>query len=371
MLLGIGARAWAQEQSFSVSGFVSATLYAQQHLTGFADGPRMEWTTQELSEDPWFLSGDIGNTRLRFTWRGPEVKNGWKVSAALEADFYGFRGGEPFGDEQPNLRARLAFVDISNGTTTLRIGQFWSPLFGEVPASLSHIAFPLGYGSAGTVGWRYPGIFLYHQAAPNVQLQFAVMEGSGWVPAGGAGGISDGNAALFPQIEARINVSGKSDNFKWRGYLAGHFDQKDANGAGKADMDNYSGWLIQVGGQIQPGQFTLHGNAYYGRGMGNQFAHITQPGDVQGFGGWLQAGIALSPEWSLWVFYGIDDPDEDQFRRDTGGALTRWKNQMLVGMLRYSLGRYALGLEVIRTMTDYADGTRSANQIALSIFYRI
>src|SRR5256885_2989102 len=45
-------------------------------------------------------------------------------------------GNPPFGDEQPQMRIRFAYVDLSNGRTTVRIGQYWSPLFGETPVSL-------------------------------------------------------------------------------------------------------------------------------------------------------------------------------------------------------------------------------------------
>ena len=85
------------------------------------------------------------------------------------------------------MRVRFAFVDLSNGRTTIRVGQFWAPLFGEVPVSLTHLAFPLGYGATGMVGRRYPGVFLYHDLTPgkplSVQLQVAA------IPAPGGGAV--------------------------------------------------------------------------------------------------------------------------------------------------------------------------------------
>src|SRR6266576_3116857 len=83
----------------------------------------------------------------------------------LEADFFGAFSATPappFADEQPQLRIRFAYADLTNGRTTIRFGQFWSPLFGEVPVSVTHVAFPLGYGATGMIGWRFPGLYLYH-----------------------------------------------------------------------------------------------------------------------------------------------------------------------------------------------------------------
>ena len=31
-----------------------------------------------------------------------------------------------------------------------------------MPVSVTHLAFPLGYGATGMIGWRFPGVFLYH-----------------------------------------------------------------------------------------------------------------------------------------------------------------------------------------------------------------
>jgi len=43
-----------------------------------------------------------------------------------------------------------------------------------------------------------------------------------------------------------------------------------------------SAWGIEAGGNIAPGKLTVHGNFYYGKALGQQFAHITQT--TQGHG---------------------------------------------------------------------------------------
>src|SRR5437773_9114923 len=129
----------------------------------------------QATTDKVFTDGDVRNTRINFTFAAGPVLGKWFPRATLESDFFGaFNGNPPFGDEQPQMRIRFAYVDLTNGRTTLRIGQFWSPMFGEVPVSVTHLAFPLGYGATGMVGWRFPGVFVYHDVTPSKPLTVQV-----------------------------------------------------------------------------------------------------------------------------------------------------------------------------------------------------
>src|SRR5439155_1615104 len=140
--------------------------------------------------------------------------------ATVEVDFFGaFNGSPPFGDEQPQMRGRVIYADLTNGRTTVRIGQDWSPSFAETPVSLTHIAFPLGYGASGKIGWRFPGVFLFQDlsatGAPlTVQLQLAAMKGSGPIAPGNARDtaavIGTVESSGLPQLEAKLNDAKRS-----------------------------------------------------------------------------------------------------------------------------------------------------------------
>jgi len=72
----------------------------------------------------------------------------------------------------------------------------------------------------------------------------------------------------------------------------------------------------------------------------------------------------------VWVFYGIDDPDDD----DADEGLLRLDNQIVAAMVRYRVKQYAVGLEWFRAMTDHSVplfGERevNGNQFALSVRY--
>src|SRR6266566_7343906 len=205
-------------ETLTISGFINASFFNDRGVFGaFGQGQNAEWAAQvQPGVSQGFMDGDVRNTRIRFEFAGQPVMGKWAPKGVIEADFFGaFNGVPPFGDEQPQLRGRLLYADLTNGRSTLRIGQYWSPLFAEVPVSLSHIAFPLGYGATGMIGWRFPGIFWYQDLSAAgkpmaMQLQVAVMKASG--PAVGAIDnaspdlIGNGEASGLPQLEARLNL---------------------------------------------------------------------------------------------------------------------------------------------------------------------
>jgi outer membrane protein OmpA-like peptidoglycan-associated protein len=375
-----------------IRGFLSASVFAQDQNFTFGNGQNTEWPAPpEFTRDKWFSGGDVRNTRLTLAFNGPKVakESNWRLGGQLEMDFFGgFTGTGAFEDEQPKPRIRLAFADIGNGRTTIRIGQFWSPLFGNVPVSTSHLAFPLGYGS-GMPGWRFPGIFWYQALSPKdakvtSEFQLAVMAGSwdrcvggtvdGNCPTGGANAninsLSAGNAG-FPQLEGRFNLGGKAGKGSWGIYVVGHWDQKDLSGANASiSNDKLDGWIGEFGARYQFGGFLIHGNVYTSESAGHQFTAITQFGDFKSTGGWIQAGYDFTPNWGVFGFYAIDDPDDDETLRVLANA-ARLKNQIFTGMLRWKTGPYALGLEYLHA--ELESGTAKVktkgNQVILSALY--
>src|SRR5438094_1691565 len=179
-------------ETLTIGGFISATLFNDRGLfSSFGQGKKAEIAAAPANQpavNQGIFDGDVRNTRINFTFNGAPVLGKWAPRATIEADFFGaFNGVPPFGDEQPQFRVRHAFVDLSNGRTTLRIGQYWAPLFGEtaafIPVSVTHIAFPVGLG-ASMIGWRFPGVFLFHDLTPSpnplkLQLEVAALKGSG------------------------------------------------------------------------------------------------------------------------------------------------------------------------------------------------
>jgi hypothetical protein len=396
----------ANKGSLTIKGFVIASLFTQDANFTFGNGQNAQFPSAEFDTDEWTWGGDVRNTRITLDWQGPAVGD-MKFNGLVEADFFGgFNGTGAFSDEQPVPRLRLAYADMNFGKSTVRVGQFWSPMFGNVPASPTHVAFPLGYGSAGMVGWRFPGVAYYYNFGGDgikTKLSLAAMRGSWSGPGGNLDNNGAGEAGM-PQLEARLDFSGKN----WNIYVVGHWDEKDLSGPGaSAPKDSLSGEALEVGAKVTMGVFTLQGNAYSGSAIGQQFGHITQFGDISGWGGWLQGSVKVGKNWSLNAFYGLDDPkDKDVMatianpalgRDDDGDFLPtpvstsplagRVKNEQIALSAMYSSGPYVFGIEWLNASLDgrgkttsLVDGApvtvvnsasnREGNQLSFSAWYK-
>lgn len=379
----------ANKGTLTVKGFVIASLYAQDANFAFGNGQNAEFPTGEYATDEITYGGDVRNTRLTLDWKGPEVANGAKFGGLVEMDFFGGFAGGAFTDEQPNPRLRLAYVDVTKGDTTIRIGQAWSPFFGNVPVSPTHVAFPLGYGSAGMVGWRFPGLFVYHNFSKNTKLTLAAMRGS-WNDSSVTFGNGAGESGT-PQFEARLDFTAGPLNL----YVVGHYDQKDCNLVGDTGgnvcgygytKDTLDGTAVEVGAKATFGKFSLAGNVYQGTAIGQQFGQITQFADISGWGGWLQGSLKFTPQWSANLFYGMEKPDSDDvfasIAPPTGAtaARARSENEMIAASVMYSSGPYVFGVEWLNDKVTLAGKTSAGgeasdisltgNQLSFSAWYK-
>ena len=367
-------------ESLEIHGLVSTSFFLQDQSFGFSNGQNGTFIAdQEKTDDPWFLGGDSRNTRLRLDLSGLPVEGQWEASAHVEVDFFGgFKGTGAFSDEQAQIRLRHAYVELDRGKTSVVLGQTWAPLLGYVPASVSHIAFPLGYGSAGVVGWRFPGVQLIQELKSSESLsatmRFAAMRGSWSGPGDNLASESAGEAAAFPQLEARLDLQGKSAGFSWSTYTVAHIDKKDLSGteSPRGDEDELYGQALQIGGRVNVKKVTLQGNAYKGRAIGHQLGQLTQFGDIGSVGAWGQIGYRFTSRWGGWFFMGYGDPDDGEIRAlETTGRL---RNRSLAGMIRYDAGPLSLGLEWLGNRTEWTEAdspvrVRKGNQFALSALY--
>jgi hypothetical protein len=374
----------SQNVSISVRGIFSGSLYAQDATFGTGNGQKAQYVTGEVAD--WFHGGDVRNMRLTLGLTGPEIKTGWRGNATFEMDFFGaFTSGGNFGDEQPQPRLRLAYVDLTTGRNTWRVGQDWSLTLGNIPQSTSHVGFPLGWGSGGFIGWRFMQVKMIRTlSAPNAptttRLQVALLKGS-WNDGETGGGDdtpTEGERSLMPQIEGRVDFS----SARWSAYVAGHVDTKDSiNVAG----DKLTSWALEGGFSTTRGDLSIQGNAHVSRGMGHQFAQIVQFGDIGGWGAWAQVGYNLSPRWGVWGFYGTERPNENDLTTIPAAEVTdatgapiavaarRFSSWLFVPMIRYRSGPYALGLEWLHNDVQVGPSannkTRSGNQVLLSARY--
>ena len=360
--------------TLTLHGMISATAFAQDQNFSFGNGQNAEFPIPpEATVDRWFGGADVRNTRLTLLIGGPCIGGDWRVGGTVEMDFFGGNNGTgPFAGQQPVPRLRLAFAEIGNGRTTIQIGEQWAPLWGNIPVSLSHIAFPLGWDSGGLIGWRYPGLFVTQALTPkdapvDLSVQAAVMSG-GWDGPDSNVNFGEAGNATWPQFELRFNLSGKAGEGTWSAYVVGHVDGKDLSGAGESEPnDKLTGTAIEVGAKFLQGPFLIQGNGYTGHAIGQQFASIMQFGRIQSEGGWVQVGYDLTKHWSLFAWGGMDNPKDSDALQAFGDA-ARLKNIMYSGMLRWRSGPFAVGIEYLHsTLTSGPDRVETdGQQLALS-----
>ncbi len=368
----------ASSQEVRLRGFVNGSFLYQDADFGPGNAHRALFVAQE--RDDWFHLWDVRSTRLAVDITGVTLFDDWRANGTVETDFHGaFGAGAPYGDEQPQLRLRLAFADLTNGRTTLRIGQQWSLTQGNIPVSTTHTGFVAGWGTAGVIGWRFPGVSLSQvlsppRAATTAEIQLAVLRGSWSKPTPGPAleTLPPGPADFgVPQLEARLNLRGATGAGNWGIYLVGHYDQKDFEKAGATPPPGVetalSSWAAQAGARFAADNVTLHGNVYTGRAMGHHFGHFAVLGDIASWGAWGQVGVDITRRWSIWTMVGFENPDVDDMVAAGGD---QEQGLLVLPMLRYQAGPYQLGLEWFHNRIDLAgDETRTGNQVAVSMMF--
>lgn len=403
--------------TFAFKGFISGSLYAQDAvllgagqgalIAAEAGGPT--GVRPQPAHDRLVLAGDVRQSRLNFSVKGPAVLGGAIPTGVVELDFFGGYSGGNFGDESVFPRLRLAYIDAAWPSSTLRVGQFHNLVIGFLPASAGHIGFPYAYGS-GLVGWRSPGVtFLHKRSMGNVNVELGLqMNRNSWndaIAAGGSGqavcgsdqappaqncapyGMSFGEAGL-PQFEARVALTSGTRPAAWplfpagdwAIFLSGHWDQKDISGVGASSPGGELTTLVAQGGaraSIGPVHLMVHG--WMGKNAGSLLGNLIQTQsatafkDVNAFGAFAQVGYSLTDQLAVWAYLGTERPDEVQAIE---AKFSRLQNTTATGMISYKDGPYALGLEWIHYWTRHNNaaapqlsGTVSANQVISSVTY--
>jgi hypothetical protein len=368
--------------SVALHGFVNATAFSQDKSFTFGNGQNAEFPKPGSTGR---LSGvDVRNTRFWLDFKGSKFTENWNGAGRIEMDFFGgFNGTGAFSQQQPNPRLRQAYMDLINPSSgsTVRIGQQWDLMIqlDNLANSLSHIAFPLGYGT-GLIGWRFPGVVwmqdLNHGTdGPKWRLDLGAFNGSWNGPGDNVNYLTAANAGFRPQLEARLHVEGKD----WLAYLAGHYSKIDLKGVGGGEptpvKSSINSEVIEVGGKWHPGPWVLTANVYTGKGHGQIFGDLVQFGDIQDTGGYLQAGYHFTPNWSGYAYYGYSKPDRKDVIAWLGhGATGLLKSRQAALSLQYSAGAYDLGVEWIYDKLDSTpDGVTTkktnGNQVSLSALY--
>jgi len=368
----------------TLHGFIDATAFSQNKSFTFGNGQNAEYP---IPGSRGTLSGvDVRNTRFWLDFSGAKVVGDWVGGGHLEMDFFGGNNGTgPYSQEQPLPRLRQAYMVLENPLTgsSFKIGQMWDLMFplDDLPNSLSHIAFPLGYGS-GIIGWRFPGIVFsqdlnHGSTGPQWRLDVGAFEGTWNGPGTPVNYLSAGNAGFRPQIEARLHVEQPKE---WMLFAAAHWSQINLAGVGGTEATpvkrQFASEAFEVGGQWTPGQWVLRSVAYTGRGIGQIFGDLSQFGDIKDTGAYVMGGYKFTSNWSANVFYAFSKPNSnDVVRWLNHGSTGLLKDRQVAANLQYTVGDYAFALEWIHAVLNSTSNgvnrvTTSGNQVNVSAYYK-
>ncbi|HEX5306536.1 MAG TPA: hypothetical protein VFW82_10665 [Dyella sp.] len=368
----------------ALHGFVDATAFSQDKAFTFGNGQNAEFPNPGTHGRNTGV--DIRNTRFWLDFAGAKFNDNWSGGGRIEMDFFGgFNGAGAYSISQPTPRLRQAYMDLKNASSgsTVRIGQQWDLLFpiDNIPASVTHIAFPLGYGT-GMIGWRFPGVVwmqdLNHGAdGPKWRLDLGGFNGNWSGPGDNINYLTAGNAGFRPQLQARLHVQDKD----WLAYFVAHYAQIDLRGVDGTAATPIATTIdsegFEVGGNWHPGNWMFKGNIYSGKGLGQVFGGLVQFGDIQETGGYLQAGYKFTPNWSANAFYSYAKPKRSDVVEWLGrGSVGRLQNREAALNLIYTSGAYELGLEYMYSKLDTtsaantsATNSTKGSQVSLSAKY--
>ncbi len=371
------------DTTIKMNGFFSTSLFVQDQEFVFGNGQNAELPSTSNSNN---LSGvDIRNSRVWWTISGATLSNGWTTGGRLEADFFGgFNGSSPFSSSQatPRLRQAVFTLTSPDGVNSFSIGQQWELMFPlySVPKSLTHVAFPLGFGT-GMIGWRYPGVVYHHKFTTagndggDWRLDVGAFSGQWEGPGSNTNFDTAGNVDLRPQMEGRLYYN-KGD---LTAYGTLYFSNQDLTGvSGTAPTpitDSISSWGGTFGWAWHPQSWSLVGAVYAGKGIGQLFGSMFQFGDISTKGGYVQGGYKFTPNWSGYVSYAMDKPNADDVITWMGyGSSGRLKGQQTAADLIYSDGPFDIGFEFMHASLEMTTNgtdriTNDGNQISVGAMY--
>ena len=349
--------------TFGFHGFAGVSFYVQDTPTFVLNGqgPLLALT----KPGGGFTTGaDIRQSRFNFSVAGPKVLGGATPKAVLEIDLFGLNSPGGYGEVSVYSRVRLAYAELNWGDDLLRLGQDHNLIFGVVPESIGHLAFPVTYFN-GLIGWREPGLGYYHTIPiGNSKLELALqLNKSDWENPTDFGDstVNDLNVD-YGQLSGWVAVEGrvKFSNEHVMAFVSGHYNRVEGTHAGDLVAPPMAGmpavpaiptrnWDVIAGVaafKLTGFGFTFTASAYAGKNLGPLLGDQLQfpvTNDVREWGGWVQAGYEILPGFSVWAIGGTSRPTLSEVAAAGGG---RAASSLIGGMVRYRTGGVAFGPEV-------------------------
>lgn len=293
-------------------------------------------------------------TRLGIDWSGPRIAKlgDAKLSGKFETDFQ--NGGT---ESRQIIRIRHAYMNLGWKEFSILGGQTWdtiSPLFPTVNSDTLQ-------WNAGNIGDRRPQLRVAYEPKAG-DWKFSLIGGVGLTGAIDsldldANGVRDGEESARPNIQARVGLShtiGAKDRIASFGVSGLYGFMKTARPV--AGRTEFRSQVVNIDFVLPvASRLSFRGEGWWGRNMSDFRGGAGQGIDsatgraIRGRGGWGEANIKLSRNFSLNPGFSTDDPVDEDI--PAGG---RTRNCSLFIANRITLGgNVLLGADYLRWKTNF------------------
>jgi uncharacterized coiled-coil protein SlyX len=334
-------------------------FYGKVKVDGIYDSTRMGIDEYIL----YVPQGADGDSQVTFTARetrfglniGGPTFGDWKTTAKIETDFY----GSAISGGSGSLRIRLAYIDMTNGKTAVRVGQDWLPVSALNPDTTNFTI--MGYN--GNLWNRIPQVTVRQKFSENV---------TGLVSAYRFRDADDIENGLDFDLEMPWVAAG----LKFHGdpFGTGKAASVAINGAvrnGEVEGKGVTPSLVSAEFDLPWQVLSLKGEVYYGEGLGAEYLHkggaFNLNGDpIQTQGGFIQLGIRAAKPVRLNIGYGLDNPRDEDLVADEFFR----KSTYLFGNVYYDFtSDLSMVVEGTQVKTTWSDGTKDGFRFQSSLIF--
>jgi hypothetical protein len=285
-------------------------------------------------------------TRFGLATGGPTFGD-WNTSSRVETDFYGSVASSG------SLRIRLAYINLTNGKTTLRFGQDWLPIATLNPATTNFTI--MGYN--GNLWGRIPQITVAHQFSENV---------TGVVSTFRCRDQDDDELnlscdLLMPWVATGLRLNGHLLDDENPAYLGLGVAYRQGTVEGESVAPN----LFTAGFNLPWHAVALTGEVYTGQGLGADYLHKGGAFNLYGepihtSGGFVQIGLQATQSLRFNVGYGYDNPLDSDLVADEFYQ----KNTSIFGNTYYNFTPdLSAVLETTWVETEWSTGPKNGYRI--------
>lgn len=345
---------------------------------------------------PSNASASVRQTRLGFKLEGAKVGRA-RLSAVIEADFFGGFPGIGVGENFGVVRVRLANARLDWEKTSVTAGQDWMVFAPQNPTSIAAAAIPQ-LAAAGNNWARLPQVKVEHRFNTNITWQAAVLApqtGDSATTASFLQQPNSGSLSRTPFFQSRIAFGDKN----WLGTkkpgtvgFSGHYGRSRVFTGVNSVENNVDSigfaldWNFPLAKRVG-----LVGEVFAGRNLGGFQSGIFQSynpdsayrvggqlvaGGVRSIGtrgGWLQLGFVpdlAKDRLSLNASIGIDDPRNNDL---LSLSLRDWRTRNLAVAFNsiYKITpQFSIAAEIRSFRTNYFySGRKLSTHLNLSAAY--